>query len=85
LKKESYITNDFGPFTKKVKKLFKNLLVMPVLFSTQAFGYQEVSSGEKSNTTVDYASSVLNQNDFVGISFWIATAIMLPATVFFFI
>jgi len=68
-----------------VKKLFKNLLVMPVLFSTQAFGYQEVSSGEESNTTVDFASSVLSQNDFVGISFWLATAIMLAATVFFFI
>ena len=28
---------------------------------------------------------VLNADDFVGISFWLATAIMLASTVFFFI
>jgi bacteriorhodopsin len=43
-----------------------------------------VETSENSEAAIVYDGS-LNPNDFVGISFWLATAMMLAATVFFFI
>ena len=64
-------------------KLIKLLLVMLILTSTQAFGYDDDSQVIENSDQI--TSSILEQNDFVGVSFWLATAIMLAATVFFFI
>ena len=56
----------------KYKSITSTLLLL--FFPLLAFGE---SHGAK--------SAALDPNDFVGVSFWLATAMMLAATVFFFI
>jgi bacteriorhodopsin len=63
------------------------LALCPILaFAT---GHETNETTANVTTTVtDHAAhggSILKENDFVGISFWLATAMMLAATVFFFV
>ena len=68
-----------------MKKLITFPSVLFVLTSIQAFGGELDSPVDESNPVIGHAGTLLSQNDFVGVSFWLATAIMLAATVFFFI
>ena len=72
----------------KTKYIF--IATLAFLF-TQVYAFadnhasDEVASEEVSEVAEIVYDGNLQQNDFVGISFWLATAMMLAATVFFFI
>jgi bacteriorhodopsin len=73
----------------KYKSITSALLLL--LFPVFAFGDNHATdaasvpdAAEESEVAIVYDGS-LNPNDFVGVSFWLATAMMLAATVFFFI
>jgi bacteriorhodopsin len=73
-----------------VKSKYVFLAIFAFLF-TQVFAFaddhagDEVASDEPAEVAEMIYDGNLQQNDFVGISFWLATAMMLAATVFFFI
>jgi bacteriorhodopsin len=78
--------------TVKYKTITSVLLIL--LFPLFAFGDNHSSSATAESAATEAASDdaeaivfdgSLNPNDFVGVSFWLATAMMLAATVFFFI
>ena len=73
----------------KYKSITSALILL--LFPVFAFGDNHATdaasvpdAAEESEVAIVYDGS-LNPNDFVGVSFWLATAMMLAATVFFFI
>jgi bacteriorhodopsin len=73
----------------KHKSITSALILL--LFPVFAFGDNHATdaasvpdAAEESEVAIVYDGS-LNPNDFVGVSFWLATAMMLAATVFFFI
>jgi bacteriorhodopsin len=73
----------------KYKSITSALLLL--LFPVFAYGDNHATdaasvpdAAEESEVAIVYDGS-LNPNDFVGVSFWLATAMMLAATVFFFI
>jgi bacteriorhodopsin len=73
----------------KYKSITSALLLL--LFPVFAFGDNHATdaapvpgAAEESEVAIVYDGS-LNPNDFVGVSFWLATAMMLAATVFFFV
>jgi bacteriorhodopsin len=73
-----------------VKSKYVFLAIFAFLF-TQVFAFAEDHAGEAdasdepSEVSAFVADGNLQTDDFVGISFWLATAMMLAATVFFFI
>ena len=73
----------------KYKSITSALILL--LFPVFAFGDNHATdaasvpdAAEESEVAIVYDGS-LNPNDFVGVSFWLATAMMLAATIFFFI
>jgi bacteriorhodopsin len=73
-----------------VKSKYVFLATLAFLF-TQVFAFADnhaddgAASEESSEVSAFVADGNLQTDDFVGISFWLATAMMLAATVFFFI
>jgi len=73
----------------KTMKTIQTLLVTVLLALSTGFLHAENHEGKSGEVNHEHAvgaaTKILEKDDPVGISFWLATALMLAASVFFFI
>ena len=84
-------SNSTGIFAHSLKENMKNLITEPWQFwirkwlATAAAPLTALALVVASGATHAATSATLNQNDFVGISFWIISMALIASTVFFFL